>query len=337
MLSPQRLQQRSDLLQAVRTFFLSRSYIEVDTPIRQPVLIPEAEIRPVPAGEWFLQTSPELCMKRLLASGCTQIFQICHCFRQGETGRLHQEEFTMLEWYHTGWDYHDLMDECEQLIGAVGQCLTTATVQNVMPTLTLSDKSAWQNHNRQPQKAMKVGPRGMASSQVLRFSDKKISLTPPWQRLSVEEAFQKFCGTSAQQAVEQGRFDELLVERVEPHLGWDSPLFLYDYPVALASLAQQKKTDPAVAERFELYIGGIELANGFTELIDRDVQRQRFYAELEKQQMHGLSHLLPEKFLQDLVDVPECAGIALGLDRLLMVCVGATTLAEVLPFTAHDL
>ncbi|MBW1750904.1 MAG: EF-P lysine aminoacylase GenX, partial [Deltaproteobacteria bacterium] len=119
MLSPEGLQQRSRLLQVVRSFFLSRSYLEVDTPIRLPVLIPEAEIIPIESEDWFLQTSPELCMKRLLARGSSQLFQICHCFRRGERGRLHQQEFTMLEWYHTGWNYLELMDECEEMVRAV--------------------------------------------------------------------------------------------------------------------------------------------------------------------------------------------------------------------------
>jgi lysyl-tRNA synthetase class 2 len=305
MLSPQGLQQRSDMLQAVREFFLSRSYIEVDTPIRQPVLIPEAEIVPIPSSGWFLQTSPELCMKRLLAGGCQKIFQICHCFRQGEKGRLHQEEFTMLEWYHTDWSYVELMAECEQLVVAVVQ-INGKKLTNIRGTSFIR-------------------------------SGKEISLELPWQRLSVEDAFQQFCGIPAAEAVAKGFFDELLVEKIEPELGWDRPVFLYDYPISLASLAKEKSKNPAVAERFELYIAGVEIANGFSELTDAEVQRKRFYEEVVKNKSLNRRCHMPEKFLQALTDLPDCAGIALGLDRFLMICTGAESIAEVVSFSEHNL
>jgi lysyl-tRNA synthetase class 2 len=115
-MSASRLQERSRLLQAVRSFFFSRGYIEVDTPIRLPVPLPEAHIKPFSSENWFLHSSPEQCMKRLLARGCTQLFQICHCFRKEEVGRHHQTEFAMLEWYRTGWSYRELMDECEEFL-----------------------------------------------------------------------------------------------------------------------------------------------------------------------------------------------------------------------------
>ncbi len=308
MLSPLILQQRSDLLQAVRNFFLSRSYVEVDTPIRQPVLIPEAEIIPVPSGDWFLQTSPELCMKRLLAGGCRKIFQICHCFRQGEKGRLHSEEFTMLEWYHAGWSYIELMQECEELVVAVTSTLALAG------SIQQQDEPG-----------------------ILLRSGGFISLAPPWQRLRVEEAFQQFCGVAAKNAVEQDVFDQLLVDKIEPYLGRYKPTFLYDYPVPLASLAKQKPTDPEVAERFELYIDGIELANGFSELTDVQVQRWRFCKELAKIEGTRRAQRMPEKFLEALSGMPECAGIAFGLDRLLLVLAGREKLNEIVSFDEYDL
>ena len=307
MLSPLILQQRSDLLQAVRNFFLSRSYIEVDTPIRQPVLIPEAEIIPVPSGDWFLQTSPELCMKRLLAGGCRKIFQICHCFRQGEKGRLHSQEFTMLEWYHAGWSYTERMQECEEMVVAVTGALGLAG--SILP----EDEPCIQRFGR------------------------GISLALPWQRLRVEDAFQQFCGVTAKNAVEQDVFDQLLVDKIEPHLGRHKPTFLYDYPAPLASLARQKATDPEVAERFELYIDGIELANGFSELTDVEVQRRRFCKELAKIEDMRRSQRMPERFLEDLSRVPTCAGIALGLDRLLLILTGKEKLNEIVSFDEHEL
>jgi len=305
MLSAKGLQQRSSLLQAVRNFFLSRSYLEVDTPVRLPVLIPEAEIIPIQSEDWFLQTSPELCMKRLLARGCSQLFQICHCFRRGERGRLHQEEFTMLEWYRTGWSYVELMAECEEMIRAVA--LQSAAGEDTGEGISVL------------------------------WAGKEISLASPWQRMTVEDAFHRYGGVSAAEAADRGMFDEILVESVEPKLGWQRPVFLYDYPISLASLARPKKENPEVAERFELYIGGVELANGFSELTDAALQRQRFSREIDREEKRKANPVMPEKFLQALADLPDCAGIALGLDRLLMIVVGAQTIAEVLPFCEGDL
>ncbi|MCI5123847.1 MAG: EF-P lysine aminoacylase GenX [Candidatus Electrothrix sp. AR5] len=297
MLSPEGLKQRSLIMQRTRDFFCRREYIEVDTPIRLPVLIPEAEISPLTSENWFLQTSPELCMKRLLAGGCSQIFQICPCFRKGERGRLHQEEFTMLEWYHTGWSYLELMNECEQMI------------------------------------------RQVAGKDSICRSGKEIPLRAPWQRLTVDDAFRRYARTSAEEAVRTGEFDLLLVEKVEPELGWESPVFLYDYPIALASLARPKPGCPELAERFELYIGGVELANGFSELTDPVAQRRRFNEEISKVDADSRDNTgkMPEKFLAALEELPECAGIALGLDRLFMLLLERDCLAEVLPFSEEEL
>jgi lysyl-tRNA synthetase class 2 len=295
MLSPDELQQRSHILQRIRGFFYRQGYIEVDTPVRLPVLIPEAEIIPLVSEDWFLQTSPELCMKRLLAQGNRQIFQICPCFRKGEQGRLHQEEFTMLEWYHVGWSYLELMEECEEMI-----CQ-------------------------------------LAGKDLLSRSGRTISLQPPWQRISVHDAFQRYAGVSAQEAVRTESFDLLLVEKVEPELGWERPAFLYDYPIELASLARPKPERPELAERFELYIGGVELANGFSELTEPVVQRDRFTEEVKKAGAYGRTCAMPEKFLADLEGLPDCAGIALGVDRLFMMLSGQEDLARSLSFAWDEL
>lgn len=296
MLSPADLRKRSALLQAVRSFFSARNYLEADTPVRLPALIPEAEIRPLTSEGRFLQTSPELCMKRLLAGGCTQLFQICRCFRKGERGRLHQEEFAMLEWYQVGWSYVELMRECEELVRHLACCCAELGWQEL---------PVWA---KQPE---------------------------PWLRLTVEEAFLRFAGVSAAQAAAEGSFDLLLVEKVEPELARLGAVFLCDYPLALASLARPKQENPAVAERVELHVNGIELANGFSELTDSQAQRRRFSAELAKAGIS--SELMPEKFLRALEHLPECAGIALGLDRLFMLLLGRDSIAEVLPFADGDL
>ena len=304
MLHPQGLVLRSRFLQAIRGFFSGRGYIEVDTPIRLPALIPEAEIEPVASGDRWLHTSPELCMKRLLARGAGPIFQICHCFRAGEQGRLHRPEFTLLEWYRPGSDYRDLMGECEDLFVHLAR--------------SCQDFPA------------------LASGQTLRRGSRLVTLTPPWDRLTVATAFSRHTGTTAEQALAAGCFDELLVTRIEPNLGWERPVFLYDYPATLASLARTRADNPALAERFEIYLAGIELANGFSELVDPDEQRRRFLREQELAHGKGRMLPLPEKFLDDLSRMEPAAGIALGVDRLLLLFLGEDELGRVMPLAPEE-
>jgi lysyl-tRNA synthetase class 2 len=306
MLSVQGLQQRSRLLQAIRSFFYGRDYIEVDTPIRLPVLIPESNILPFASEDWFLQTSPELCMKRLLARGCERIFQICHCFRKEEQGRLHQCEFTMLEWYHSGWSYLELMEECELFVRSLATTLP-----------------AFQG----------VGENGTA----LLIDNAVIDLTPPWEYLSVTEAFERYAQRSVEDVLAKDCFDEILVAEVEPMLGWRKPTFLYDYPAVLGALARKKPAAPHLAERFELYIGGVELANGFSELADAREQRQRFESEIRTIHANGREGRVPEQFLIDLPQMGECAGIALGVERLFMLLSHRDSLLESVPFDKASL
>jgi lysyl-tRNA synthetase class 2 len=157
-------------------------------------------------------------------------------------------------------------------------------------------------------------------------------------RLSVEEAFRKYGSMSLYRALDENRFEEILCQDIEPELGQDVPVFLYDYPVSLGALARQNKENPSVAERFELYIGSIELANGFSELTDQAEQRQRFKKELQLiEKQGGSSNGLPEKFLSSLPQMKETAGIALGLDRLAMVLWNKVTIDEVVSFVPEDL
>ncbi len=309
MLSLKELHLRAALFRFIRRYFFEQGFLEVDTPVRQPVIIPERYIRPLRSGKWFLQASPELCMKRLLASGCDKIFQICPCFRAREKGRLHLEEFLMLEWYRTGADYHDLMRDCESLFGFLKETF----IASFPDLVSLSPKSI--------------------------FAGKEIvDLTTAWERLTVTEAFRRFSPISAGHAVKSGRFDAFLVEYVEPHLGRKIPAFLYDYPVALASLAKAKEGNPEVAERFELYIQGIELANGFSELTDSNEQRKRFGDELRYIEESGLHPFgMPERFLSALDRLDSCAGIAFGLDRLFMLILGKSTIEDAVTFSPSDL
>jgi lysyl-tRNA synthetase class 2 len=305
MLTPQGLRQRSNLLQAIRSFFLERDYIEVDTPLRLPVLIPESNLVPFTSEDCFLHTSPELCMKRLLARGCSRIFQICHCFRKEEHGRLHQSEFTMLEWYHKGWDYFALMQQCEELIYALVR--------------TFSDLS------------------GVLQGEQLCWRESRVAMTPPWDRLTVAEAFQHYANSDVHEVLRQGNFDAVLVTEIEPHLGQARPVFLYDYPIELGSLARSSQKDPNVTERFELYIAGVEIANGFSELVDPQEQRHRFLVEMDKLRSAGKAAALPEKFLAELSLVGETAGIALGVDRLCMLLLGSPDIAAATSYIFEEL
>lgn len=301
MLDVHGLHLRAAFFRGVRSFLVSRGFLEVDTPIRQPVILPEANIVPVEAEAQFLQSSPELCMKRLLACGCSRIFQICPCFRKEERGRLHLEEFQMLEWYRSGGDYHQLMLDCEGLL---------------------------RHLQEEMQHQLQDGERNLFPN---------TDLSGEWQRLRVADAFQLYSPLSLDEALARDCFDEILVEHIEPKLGLTRPLFLYDYPVSQGSLAKRIKTDPNYVERFELYIKGIEVANGFSELTDEKEQRERFHHELEQiRTARGVEATMPERFLEDLQKLDQAAGIALGLDRLFMLALGSTTLHQVVTFSPQD-
>lgn len=300
MISTGGLRQRAALIQAIRKFFIDRDYLEVDTPIRIPAPAPEAYIEPEPAGKWFLQTSPELCMKRLLAAGNSKLFQVCKCFRQGERGSKHLGEFTMLEWYRTGTDYFGLMAECEELLKFLCNTL------------------------------------GRGNS--LSVSGNTIFVDMPWERFTVRDAFDQYAPISLNEALSRDAFDETLVTHIEPHLGINRPVFLYDYPASLGALAKIKQNDPNIAERFELYINGLELANGFSELTDAVEQRQRFEQEQEKIKSLGRHPTpMPERFLAELPNMEKTAGIALGVDRLAMVFADTETIDDVITFLPEEL
>ncbi len=294
------LERRATIVSTVRRFFRDGGYLEVETPLRLPAPLPEAHIEFITAEEWVLQPSPEICMKRLLASGCERIFQLCKCFRKAERGRRHLPEMTLLEWYAAGGTYTDLMRDCEVL------------VQHIARELGLGRT---------------LGYQGLA-----------IDLALPWERLSVAEAFRRFTSVSVEEALAQDRFDEMMGLAIEPHLGRQRPTFLVDYPAAHASLARLKPGDPSVAERFELYIGGLELCNGFSELNDPHEQRRRFEAEQGRRRAAGKPvSPLPEVFLAALADLPACAGNALGLDRLVMLFCDAAAIDEVVAFVPEEL
>ena len=294
------LRLRARIIRTVRQFFAEHDYLEVETPIRIPAPAPEAHIDAQPSGSWFLQTSPELCMKRLLAAGYPRIFQICKCFRRNERGRRHLPELTMLEWYTAGHDYSNMMTQCEALLTEV------------------------------------AGSLGLREG--LCYQGRRIDLSLPWPRITVAEAFDRLAGISVEQAMEEDRFEEVLALEIEPRLGVEKPLFLYDYPAACGALARLKSSNQRLAERFELYIGGLELCNAFTELNDANEQRARFDTERESRGQAGLTvYPMPERFLEALKEMPDAAGNALGIDRLVMLFADTTEIDDVVAFTPEEL
>jgi lysyl-tRNA synthetase class 2 len=290
---------RAKTLQGIRRFFIERGYLEVETPHLIPAPAPEIHIDAFSVDKHFLHTSPELCMKRMMSAGYPKIFQICKCFRQGERGGSHLPEFTMLEWYRKDTDYLGLMEECEELLLFLSH------------ELDFGDRFSYQGQ--------------------------EILLEKPWNRMSLEEAIKTFTTTTMEEALTSGQLDELMVEQIEPRLKTPIPTFLYDYPASLAALSRLKNDNPDLAERFELYIGGLEVANAFSELTDADEQVIRFEKERQKRKQLGKTvYPMPEKFLEALRHMPRSAGIALGVDRLVMLFANKTSIDEVTAFTPEE-
>jgi lysyl-tRNA synthetase class 2 len=291
---------RARVIKSIRYFFESRGFLEVETPLRIPANAPEEHIEPYMSGELYLHTSPEICMKRLLCRGHDKIFQICRCWRSGERGSRHVPEFTMLEWYRANSNYYDLMKDCEELLLHVSEAC--------------------------------------CSSKSIHYKTRSIAVNDGAVTISVSEAFDRFSDISMEDAVREGSFDERMVTQIEPALVMDKPVILMDYPIEMAALARPKSANPAVAERFELYAGGLELANGFSELNDPVEQRDRFTQANLKRTAAGCPPLpMPEPFLQELAMMPQSAGIALGIDRLVMLFADTGTIDDVIAFTPEQL
>lgn len=306
------LRQRAQLLAELRGFFAARGVMEVETPVLYGAGATDPHLLSFsteylgpgsPSGRTlYLQTSPEFAMKRLLAAGSGPIYQIGKSFRNGETGRRHNPEFTMLEWYRPGWDYHALMDEVEALIR---QVLTTPAAARV------SYGELFLRH-------LDVDPH-CADLAALRDAAIARGIAAP-------------VGLGNDR---DGWLDFLWCHSVEPQLGSDGrPLFVVDYPASLAMLARLRPGSPAVAERFELYLHGIELANGFHELADGVEQRRRFEGDNAQRRAAGLPPMpLDEHLLAALEQgLPDCSGVALGVDRLLMLRAGIMNIGGVLAF-----
>ena len=293
------LKRRALIHEITRAFFNEQGFLEVETPVRSPAIAPEKEIIPFESEGWFLCTSPELYMKRLLAAGYDKIYQFSRCFRKEERGRFHNPEFTLLEWYRRGAGYDAMMQDTEQLFAAI---------------------------------ASRLG-RG----KILRYGDMSIDLSVPWERLTVSEAYKSLAGWDPVVDPDPRRFDEDMVLKVIPNLDRGRPVFLVDYPSPMASLARLKPGDPRVAERAEVFIGGLELINAYSELINPQEQELRFrneIAQIQKEQNRIAP--MPERFIKAIPNMPECAGIALGMDRLAMLFCDAASIDEVIPFTVDE-
>jgi elongation factor P--(R)-beta-lysine ligase len=286
------LERRALILDSIRAFFKREGFLEVETPVLLPHVAPEQFIDPFAVDGWFLSTSPEMHMKRLLAAGYGDMFQITRCFRRGESGRLHNPEFTMIEWYRVGADYMAITEDTERLVLAV------------------------------------AGDLGLDAA--LRYQGQEIDLTRPWPRMTVREAFLRSAGWDPVLQLDPERFDLDLVDKVMPAFDRTRPTVLMEYPAANASMARLKPGDRTVAERAEVFIGGLELSNAYSELTDAAELEQRF-REAIGERGEG-RRPLPESFLQAMASLPACGGIALGVDRLVMLLCDAASIDDVVAF-----
>ena len=319
------LERRMALLRSVRAWFDGQGFFEVETPALQVCPVMDTHVHAIKADvrgidlqhdrTLYLHTSPEFAMKKLLVAGVPKLYQICHVFRDAEGSRLHAPEFTMLEWYRAGATYRDIMQDCEDMLRFCSAALGVAE---------------------------------------LKFGDHVCNVFAPWQIISVVDAFRDYAGIDLGKYLDNAssfnvavaacgirtapddRWDDLffrvMAEKIEPHLGVGAPTILHDYPVSMASLARRNPADPRFAQRFELYVCGIELANAFGELTDPVEQRARFKQEMiQKQDIYGESYPPDEDFFKALEHgMPESGGIAMGFDRLAMLFSGAEKIEQVL-------
>ncbi len=304
----------------IRNFFDAQDFLEVETSALQICPVMDAHIHAFKTDllgidrsveqTMYLHTSPEFDMKKLLSASMERIYQICHVYRNAEGSKLHSPEFTLLEWYRTGADYRDLMDDCVELCRSLGV-------------------------------------------ETFKYKDHECNPFKEWERISVCEAFEKYteielanyldnkdlfalaANNIGIRTVEEDAWDDIfhaiMAEKIEPHLGQGVPTILYDYPISMAALSRKKENDQRFAERFELYICGVEVANAFSELTDAKEQRARYEDEMAlKKKLYGETYPPDEEFFKALQHMPESAGIALGVDRLIMLATGTDDISDVL-------
>ena len=305
------LKQRAEILQKIRLFFTDKSVLEVDTPALSQATVTDQHLHsfstqfqsPLASNTQtlYLQTSPEFAMKRLLCAGSGAIYQICKAFRNEESGRFHNPEFTMLEWYRPGFNHLELMSEIDELMQLLLGCAQAKR-------LTYQD----------------------AFIQYL-GCDPLIASLADLKALA--------CGYGHQDlAMQETDRDTLLMllfsQHVEPYIGQQEPCFVLDYPASQAALAKISPTNPLVAERFELYFRGIELANGFHELTDANEQHRRFTLDNDKRKKAGVNAMPIDHNLVAALEhgLPQCAGVAMGIDRLIMLVLDNKSIDQVIAF-----
>ena len=307
--SQELLHLRAETLAKIRAFFAEREVMEVETPLLASAPVTDLHLHALschyrgPGADQgrklYLQTSPEFAMKRLLAAGSGPIYQICPALRDGEAGRRHNPEFTILEWYRPDWDHHRLMDEVDELLAAILGCGSAER---------LSYASTFERY---------------AGFEVFDETDAAL-------RLRVQEL--GVCDVEG--LVRDDLLDLVLTHVIEPRLGHCQPTFIHDYPASQASLARVRDEDPPLAERFEVFAEGIELANGYHELVEPVEQKRRFEADIKMRERQGLPTVpIDERLLAALEHgLPDCSGVALGVDRLIMLAAGTRNIADVLTF-----
>ncbi len=319
------LRRRAVAMRALREWFAARDFLEVETPLMVPSPGLELHLDAFAIENRYLITSPEYQLKRLLAAGIERVYSVCKCFRRGEAGAHHNPEFTMVEWYRSPGTWREIARDVQELVAHV------------------------------------VGAVRGSLGKMTRFGDRVIDLSPPWRELSVAEAMRTWARVEcagdepAAELAARGRgagwpvpetltawddvFFSIFLHAVEPELDKGPPTILHSWPKPLAALARLDGDDPRVAERFEAYAGGLELANGFGELLDPVEQRARFAHESTERRMRNLpQYPVDERFLDALAEgIPPSGGVALGVDRLIMLACDAASLREVVTFTVDEL
>ena len=307
------LNARAKMLAEIRAFFQERNILEVETPLMCTSAATDPYLKPIPIASlpsetlanqnFYLQTSPEFAMKRLLAAGSGPIYQICKAFRDDEAGRLHNPEFTILEWYRPGFDHHTLMDEVEAFL---------CTILGSPSAERLTYEAVFH-------RILGFNPHEASLQQLMECATSQISIT----------------ASVANTLTIDDWLDLLMTHSIEPHLGFQRPVMIYDYPASKAALAKIRSDKPSVAERFEVYVQGIELANGYHELTDPDLQLARFNEDCRIRETLGYPAIPIDLYLLEALKagLPSSAGVALGVDRLFMLKRETHEIQDVIAFT----
>ncbi len=296
---------RANILANIRDFFAQKNIFEVETPLMcsAPVTDPFLDALTIQYHHktWYMQTSPEYAMKRLLCAGSGSIYQMCKAFRSDEMGKYHHPEFTMLEWYHIGFNHHDLMLEMDEFLQYVIQ---------TKPARTLSYQQLFEKY-------LNINPHIISDTELNIIAQEK-------------------CNIQDDKKLDRDDYLNLLLTHViEPELKSElNPIFIYDYPASQCALAKIRQGTSSVAERFEVYFQGIELANGYHELTQSSEQKKRFNQDLEKREKLTYPIVPIDHYLLSAMEngLPDCAGVALGVDRLVMIAAQKQNISDIMAF-----